>query len=460
MEKDEIIAEPFKIKMVEPIKLLKREKREKRIKDVGYNVFGLKRDDVYIDLLTDSGTSAMSDNQWAGIMMGDESYAGCRSYQHLEKAVQDVLGFKYFIPTHQGRPAESFLFRSLVKEGSIVPFNMPFDSTAANVKVNGGKPVSCVADIAYKPQEFHPFKGNIDLDKLHSLIEREGVEKIPFIMVTLTNNTGGGQPVSMSNLKEIRKLSNSYNIPVFYDAARCVENAYFIQQRENGYKNKTIAEIVREQFSYADGCTFSCKKDALVNMGGLIAMNDESLYRKIIPLLVLLEGFITYGGMSGRDLEALARGLYEMLDDDYIAYRVEQVRYLGEKINDIGIKTVLPIGGHAVYVDAADFFPHIPQSQFPADTLAVELYKESGVRGIGLGALAFAEKDEKTGEEIFPKMELFRLAVPRRVYTYRHMDFVVEGLRRVYERRNQIKGLKVVSETTMLRHFLSRLQPV
>jgi tryptophanase len=460
MKREPLKAEPYRIKMVEPLSIPSREHREKRLKEGHYNLFRLQRSDIYIDLLTDSGTSAMSDNQWAGIMLGDESYAGGRAYEHLAESVQKVMGFAHFIPTHQGRPAESLLFQALVKEGSIVPFNMPFDSTEANVMANGGEPVSCVIDEAYDPELEHPFKGNVDLEKLKAVIAAHGSEKIPLIMTTITNNTGGGQPVSMQNLREVKKLAEKHGIPVFLDAARCVENAYFIQQREKGYETKSIAKIVLEEFSYSDGCTFSCKKDALVNMGGLICMRDKSLYDKIVPLLILLEGFITYGGLSGRDEEALARGLREMVDDDHIAARVQQVEYLGERVREYGISAVRPTGGHAVFIDAAAFLPHIPKSQFPAEVLGAQLYLETGVRGVGLGSLAFAKENPKTGEVEYPKLELFRLTIPRRVYTYRHMDVVAEGLKQVYAQKDDLRGLKITHAPKVLRHFLAELEPV
>jgi len=458
MEKERILAEPFRIKVIEPIKLISREERGKRIKESNYNTFDLKAENIYIDLLTDSGTSAMSNKQWSAMMMGDESYAGARSFYHFKEALQKVLGFEYVIPTHQGRPAESFLFKVLIKKGDIIPFNLPFDSTGAHVNDKGGTTVDCVVDIAYDPKALAPFKGNIDLNKLEAVINKEGIKKIPFIMVTITNNTGGGQPVSMANLKAVKKIADKNHIPVFIDAARCAENAYFIQQREEGYQNKTVAEIVKEQFTYADGCTMSAKKDPLVNMGGFIGLNDEKLYRKILPHVILNEGFVTYGGLAGRDLEALAQGLYEMVDDDYIAYRVRQVQYLGKQLDDIGVDIVKPIGGSGVYVDAHAFLPHLPLSQFPAEALGVAIYLEAGVRGVGLGTLAFAKKGKNPGEVIYPKMELFRLAVPRRVYTDRHMDVVAEGFRQLVKKRDKIKGLRLTYEPPVLRHFLSRFE--
>ncbi len=460
MEEERLRAEPFRIKMVEPIKLISREEREKRIKEAGYNVFSLKAEDIYIDLLTDSGTSAMSNKQWSALMMGDESYAGARSFFRLKEAVEKILGFKYVIPTHQGRAAENYLFRVLIKPGDIIPFNMPFDTTGAHVADKGGTAVECVADVAYDPKAEVPFKGNIDLNKLEALINKEGSEKIPFIMFTITNNTGGGQPVSMANLKAVKKLADQKHIPVFIDAARCVENAYFIQQGEEGYQNKSVAEIVKEQFTYANGCTMSAKKDPLVNIGGFIGLNDEELYRKVLPHLILNEGFATYGGLAGRDLEALAQGLYEMVDDDYIASRVRQVQYLGKQLDKIGVDMVKPVGGSGVYVDAHAFLPHLPLSQFPADALAGALYVEAGVRGAGLGTLAFAKTGKEPGEVIYPKMELYRLAVPRRVYTDRHMEVVAEGFRQLIKKRDKVRGLKLTYEPPLLRHFLARMEPV
>lgn len=460
MENDLPQAEPYKIKVVEPIRLIPREQRERRIVECDYNMFRLTRDEIYIDLLTDSGTSAMSENQWAGIMLGDESYAGGRNYTNLKAAVEKVLGFDLFVPVHQGRPAEHVLFKALVKEGDFIPFNMPFDTTIVSVMANGGTPVSCVVDEAYEPGKIADFKGNLDLDKLAETIDQKGADRIPFVMVTITNNPGGGQPVSMRNLREVKQLAGKHGIPVYLDAARCVENAYFIQQREEGYRDKSIAEILLEEFSYSDGCTFSCKKDALVNMGGLVCVRDKELYERLIPILIQYEGFFTYGGMSGRDEEALARGLAEMADDAYIANRVKQVEYLGRRVSGYGIPVIQPIGGHAVFVDALAFFPHIPQAQFPAEVLNAELYRECGVRGVGLGALAFRRVDEKTGEVFYPKLEHFRLAIPRRVYTDRHMDVVAEGLKRVYERREKLEGLKIKYAPDVLAHFTAQLEPV
>jgi tryptophanase len=455
-----ILAEPYKIKAVEPIRLIDREQRKARLVAAGYNVFRLDAEDVYIDLMTDSGTSAMSARQWAGIMTGDESYAGSRSFSRLKQAVHDVLGFEYVLPTHQGRPAEHFLFRTLVKPGQVVPFNAPFDSTEAHVSVCGGTAVACVADIGYQPSLEHPFKGDVDLHKLRNVIETEGADKVPLIMITLTNNAGGGQPVSMANLRAVRALADEFSIPLYLDAARCAENAYFIQQRESGCSGRSVAEILKEQFSYADGCTFSCKKDALVNIGGLFATRSQAVYEQIVPLLILYEGYVTYGGMAGRDLEALAIGLREMVDDDYIRHRVRQVERLGERLIAAGIPIVRPTGGHAVCVDATGFLPHLPRSQFPAEALAAELYLEGGIRAVGLGALAFMKEDPSTGAITLPKMELLRLAIPRRVYTDSHLEVVAATLIRLYQRRHAIPGMRIVSAPRVLKHFTAALEPL
>lgn len=460
MATEAMLAEPYKIKAVEPIRLIDRAQRESRLAAAGYNVFRLDAEDVYIDLMTDSGTSAMSANQWAAIMMGDESYAGSRSFARLKQAVRDVLGFEYVLPTHQGRPAEHFLFRTLVKPGQVVPFNAPFDSTEAHLSIAGGTAVSCVGDIGYQPHLEHPFKGDVDLRKLLGVIESEGADNVPLIMITLTNNAGGGQPVSMANLRAVRKVADEFSIPVYIDAARCAENAYFIQQREKGYSGRSVAEILKEQFSYADGCTFSCKKDALVNIGGLFATRSETVYGQVVPLLILHEGYLTYGGMAGRDLEALATGLREMVDDDYIRHRVRQVERLGARLLAAGIPIVRPTGGHAVCVDAAAFLPHVPRSQFPAEALTAELYLEGGVRAVGLGSLAFMKANPATGAVTFPRMELVRLAIPRRVYTDSHLAVVAAALIRLYERRHSIRGMRIVAAPRMLRHFTAVLEPL
>ena len=444
-KKYNMLPPPYKTKTIEPIKLIDRNERIQAIRKACYNVFNLKSEDVYIDLLTDSGSSAMSTRQWSAIMSSDESYAGSKSFFKLQKAVQEILGFNYVIPCHQGRAAEHLLFRTLLKKGDTVPINMAFDTTAAHIKNIEAEYVNCVIDCAYNFESNHPFKGNINIDKLEQTIKCS--VRVPFIMITITNNSGGGQPVSMQNMKQVKEVADRYNLPVFFDAARCAENAYFIQQNET--KNKTVRQIMREQFSYADGCTFSLKKDALVNMGGLIAVNSGKFYYKILPNLILYEGFTTYGGLSGRDIEAIVVGMHEMIDDDYMADRVKQIEYLGNQLKSAGITIMKPIGGHAVFIDAASFLSHIPREQFPADALAAELYIESGVRGVGLGTLAFGKNK---------RMELFRLAIPRRVYTNRHLDYVADAVQRVFKRRDEVKGLEIVSSPATLRHFLARLK--
>ncbi len=451
--------EPFRIKMVEPIRQIPREEREKRIEEAHFNVFRLKPDDIYIDLLTDSGTSAMSDRQWAGLMLGDESYAGSRNFDHLEQTIKELMGFRYVIPTHQGRPAENILTTVLIQPGQIVPGNTHFDSTMAHIQHKKGVPVNLPIPEALKPDVYHPFKGNVDLGKLEPLLERES-RNIPFFLMTVTNNTGGGQPVSMENIKKTREITSEYGVPLYFDAARFAENAYFIKEREDGYAHKSIREIVGEMMSYADGCTMSAKKDGLVNMGGFICMNDQGLYDRCCELLILMEGFITYGGLSGRDLEALARGLEEVVQEDYLSYRIGQVRYLGSRLMEAQIPIVNPTGGHAVYVDAKAFLSHIPQSQLPGQVTAIELYIEAGVRCIEIGTVAFARKDEKTGQTIYPDLELTRLAIPRRVYTNRHMDVVADGLIRVSHRKESIRGLRIDWEPKVLRHFLARFARV
>lgn len=456
---NELRAEPFRIKMVEPIRMTTREEREKLIADAGYNLFGLRSQDVYIDLLTDSGTGAMSEYQWAGLMLGDESYAGSKNYFHLAETIQDIMGFPYFVPTHQGRAAENLLLSLLVREGQSVPNNMHFDTTKAHVLHKGGKPVNLVIDEAYDATLDHPFKGNMDIAKLREFIEETGVQNIPLIILTVTCNSGGGQPVSMANIRAVSEVAREYGIPFFIDACRFAENAYFIKQREEGYQDKSIKEIVNEMFSYADGCTMSAKKDAIVNIGGFLALRDEKLYQQACSLAVLFEGFPTYGGLAGRDLEAISRGLQEVVSEDYLAYRIGQVAYLGQKLKEAGIPIIEPIGGHAVYLDAKRFMPHIPQSEFPAQALGVELYIEAGVRGVEIGTV-LSGRNPETGEHDYPKLELLRLTIPRRVYTNNHMDVVVEGCRRVYQRREQIVGLEFTYEPPILRHFTARFKRV
>jgi len=451
-------AEPYRIKVVEPIELTTREEREKIIKEAGYNVFNIPSDKVYIDLLTDSGTSAMSNHQWAGLMLGDEAYAGGRNFYHLRDTVREITGFEHVLPTHQGRAAENILTTMLVKPGQRVLGNMHFDTTEGHIRLKGGEPVNLVIKEGLKTATRHPFKGNIDIGRLIEEIETYGKERISYINITVTCNSNGGQPVSMENIREVRRIAKEHSIPVFLDAARFAENAYFIREREEGYGNKSIAEIAREMFSYADGFTMSAKKDGLVNIGGIFATRDEGLYKKACQWGIVYEGFLTYGGLAGRDLEAMAQGLKEVLNEDYLESRIGQVAYLGESLLEHGIPIIEPVGGHGVYLDAKRFLPDIPQSAFPAQALVVELYVEAGIRAVELGTAAFGRRDEETGEMIYPALELVRLAIPRRVYTDRHMDMVVRALRNIRERRDEIRGLKLIYEAPVLRHFTAEFE--
>lgn len=457
MEKERTIAEPWKIKVIEPIRVTKKEYRKEAIKEAGYNTFLLKSKDVFIDLLTDSGTSAMSDNQWAGMMLGDEAYSGSKNFYNLEKAVQEIYGYKYVLPTHQGRGAEHIISQITIKQGDFVPGNMYFTTTREHQERAGGIFVDVILDEAHDTQSEYPFKGNIDLKKLQSLIDRVGAERIPYVSFEMNVNMAGGQPFSMENVKKVSELCHKYEINIFYDATRCVENAYFIQQREKGYHDKSIKEILREMMSLGDGCTMSSKKDGLVNIGGFLALNDYDLFVKGMALLPVFEGFPTYGGLAGRDLEAVARGIYESVDDDYIAARVRQVEYLGNKIIDSGVPIVTPIGGHAVYLDAKRFLSHIPQYEFPAQRLAAEIYLDSGVRSMERGIIS-AGRDKKTGDHKYPKLELVRLTIPRRVYTNLHMDVVAESVFEVYSYRDKLNGLKMVYEPAQLRFFTARFE--
>ena len=451
-------AENYKIKMVETIKRSTREERELWIKEAKYNLFNLKSSQVFIDLLTDSGTGAMSDKQWSELMLGDESYAGASSYYKMKEAIKTILGFDYFLPTHQGRAAENVLFSTLVKEGDIVPGNSHFDTTKGHIEFRKAVAIDCTIDEAFDTENTHPFKGNVDLNKLESVIKEHGTGKIPFIIITVTNNTAGGQPVSMQNLREVKALADKYKLKVLFDSARFAENAYFIKMREKGYADKTIKEIVREMYTYADMMTMSSKKDAIVNMGGFIAMKDKALFEKASMFNIVFEGFITYGGMSGRDMNALAQGLNESTEFEYLETRIKQVEYLGNKLIEYGIPVQHPIGGHAVFINALKFLPHIPREEFPAQTLAIELYKESGVRGVEIGAI-MADRDPVTRENRYPDLELVRLAVPRRTYTNNHIDYVAVALKNVFERRNEIKrGVKIVKEAEVLRHFTVELE--
>ena len=452
-------AEPFKIKMVELLKMTTEEQRRKAIKEAGYNTFLLRSDDVYIDLLTDSGTSAMSDKQWAGMMLGDEAYAGSVNFYHLEAAVQKYYGYKYVIPTHQGRGAENILSKILIKPGDIVPGNMYFTTTRLHQELAGGTFVDVIIDEAHDSQNPHPFKGNIDLKKVETLIKQHGAAKIPYICVATTVNMAGGQPISMENLKALRKLTKKHGIKIILDMTRVAENAYFIQEREKGYAKKSIAQIVLETCSYTDGATMSAKKDALVNIGGFLAINDFDVYEEASNMVVVYEGLHTYGGLAGRDMEAMAIGIGESVNDDHMRARIGQVIYLGEKLIEAKIPIVMPIGGHGIFIDAKKFLPHIKQEQFPAQVLAAELYIDAGVRTMERGIVS-AGRDVVTGENHHPELELVRLTIPRRVYTQAHMDVIAESVANVYARRKRIKGLKMVYEPKYLRFFQARFTPL
>lgn len=452
--------EPFRIKMVEPIRLISPEQRKTAMQKAGYNLFALKAEDVYIDLLTDSGTGAMSQAQWAAIMEGDESYAGARSYYHLKETMQEIFGFEYFVPTHQGRAAENILSAILVTPGAIIPSNMHFDTTDANIRARGGDPANCVIDEAFVTKSSNPFKGNMDITKLEKLIQETGPENIPFGCITITNNAGGGQPVSLQNIHETGDLYHKYHIPFFIDCCRYAENCYFIKLREPGYENKSLLEIANEIFETADGAFMSAKKDAIVNIGGFLAVRDAELFQKISNELILREGFITYGGLAGRDLEAMAVGLREGLEEDYLTYRIGQTAYFGEQLVQNGIPIIEPAGGHAIYIDAGSFLSHIPHAEFPGQALGAALYLEGGIRGVEIGSVMFAHPDPKTGEIIYPKMELVRLALPRRVYTQSHLDYVVEVLKKVAQHREELHGYRITYEPQLLRHFTAKFTPL
>lgn len=445
--------------MVEPLRRSTREEREQWIKEAKYNLFNLKSNQVFIDLLTDSGTGAMSDRQWGAIMMGDESYAGASSYYNLKNSIQSILGFEYFMPTHQGRAAENVLFSVMVKEGDYIPGNSHFDTTKGHIEFRKAHAVDCTIDEAANTELYHPFKGNVDPAKLEKFMS-ENHAKVPFIIVTVTNNTAGGQPVSMECLRQVRKIADKYGKKVVFDSARFAENAYFIKVREEGYANKTIKEIVKEMYTYADAMTMSSKKDAIVNIGGFIAMRDKELWRQCSTFNIMFEGYVTYGGMSGRDMNALAVGLDEGTEFDYLETRIKQVEYLGNRLKEFGIPFQYPSGGHAIFVDANKVLPNIPKEEYRAQTLAIELYLEAGIRGVEIGTL-LADRDPVTRENRYPKLELLRLAIPRRVYTNNHMDVIAVALKNVFDRRNELKhGFNILWEAPIMRHFTVELERV
>ena len=453
------IIEPFKIKSVEPIKFTTREERIKILEEAGYNPFLISAENVIIDLLTDSGTSAMSSDQWAGIMRGDESYAGARSFFRFEAAVKKITGDKFIIPTHQGRAAEKIIFSILGGKGKYFASNTFFDTTRANIEFSGAEGVDLLVEIGKHPEQRAPFKGNMDIDALEAFIKKTGKENIPLVVITVTNNSGGGQPVSMQNIREAKEVCKKYGIPLFLDACRFAENAYFIKKREKGYENKSILEICQEMFSYADGSTMSAKKDALVNIGGWLSMNDADLALKCRNLLIVTEGFPTYGGLAGRDLEAIAQGLDEIVEESYLQYRIRSTEYLGEKLISYGVPIIEPPGGHAIYIDAKRFLPAVPANQYPGQAIACALYVEGGIRCCEIGSVMFGKTNE-TGEFIPAMMELVRLAIPRRVYTQSHIDYVIEVIQQVYDRKEELKGVEITYEAPMLRHFTAQFKPL
>jgi len=454
------IIEPFRIKVVEPIRMTTVSERLKLLEEAGYNMFHLRSRDVLLDLLTDSGTSAMSAEQWAGMMRGDEAYAGSPSYYRFEEAVKEVFGFEQVIPTHQGRAAERILFQTMCREGDVVPSNTHFDTTRANVEAVGARAVDLPIPEGLRPSDPHPFKGNLDTGRLEELIAKEGADRVPLVMLTLTNNSGGGQPVSMANVRQVAAICERFGIPLYLDACRFAENAYLIRLREEGYQDRPVREIAREIFSHAQGCTMSAKKDGLANIGGFVATNDPELARRQRNVLILTEGFPTYGGLAGRDLEAIAIGLREVLDEDYLEYRLASVRYLGERIAAGGVPIVQPPGGHAIYIDAAAFLPHVPPLELPGQTLVAELFVEGGIRSVEVGSVMFGTRDPETGEESPAPMELVRLALPRRVYTQSHVDFMVEAILAFARRKDSVGGFRFTYQEPVLRHFTARFEPL
>lgn len=457
--KPKTIIEPFKIKSVEPIRFTTREEREKLLIEAGYNPFLLRADDVLLDLLTDSGTSAMSAKQWAGILDGDESYAGSRSYYRFEEAVKKITGMKNIIPTHQGRASEKILFSVVGGKGKHIPSNTHFDTTRANIEFSGAEADDLLVEIGKHPEARADFKGNMDVNKLEVYIKEKGSDNVPLCMLTVTNNSGGGQPVSMQNIREVKEICNKYNIPLYLDACRFAENAYFIKLREPGYKDKSVLEIAQEMFSYTDGVSMSAKKDALVNIGGFLAVNDDKLAMEFRNLLIVTEGFPTYGGLAGRDLEAVAQGLEEVVDEHYLEYRIKSVEYLGNKLTDGGVPIIEPPGGHAIYIDAKRFLPEVPPDKYPGQSIVCELYLEGGVRTVEIGSVMFGKYD-KEGKLIPAMMELVRMAIPRRVYTQSHIDYLIEIILEVYKNRDSLKGYKIIRETPMLRHFTAKFEPI
>jgi tryptophanase len=452
-------AEPFRVKVVEPLRRVSREERERHILEAGLNIFAVPADSIYVDLLTDSGTSAMSDHQWAGLMLGDESYAGSRNFYHFAEAVRRITGYKHVIPTHQGRMAENLLFSTVVRRGDCVPNNIHFDTTRANVEHQGAEAVDLVIDEGLDPIAMHPFKGNMDPEKLERVLRERG-DRVPLVMITVTNNSGGGQPVSIANIRAVREVCNRHGVPLIFDACRFAENSWFVREREPGYADRPVREIAREMFALGDGCTMSAKKDGLVNIGGFLALNNPDWAERITNLLILVEGFPTYGGLAGRDLEAMARGLDEVLSEDYLAFRIGQVAQLGAMLDEAGVPIVKPVGGHAVYIDARRFLDHLPQSQFPGQSLVVALYREYGIRAVEVGSLMFGHRDPASGEMVYPRLDLVRLAVPRRVYTTEHMRYVANSVIEIFHDRHQLRGLRIVHEAPVLRHFTARLAEI